>query len=298
MTARLLTIHRRRLAIAAIPLALAVLVSCGGAQETSTEEADSGLADRSEGKAQPSKPGTTTTDEPAKTIGAQLLTYTATLRLRVDDTDKESVAAERLVTKAGGYVQSQQQLGESNGATATTTFQVPSAEYRTVLKQLGKLGTRLSLTQNTDNVTEAVADVDQRVKSAEASLKRLRTLLKTASDIDDVLAIEEKIGSTQAELESLQARQRALAKQVDYATITVTLTGPRDEQDEQATGFLAGLRAGWHGLLAFLTGVATVFGAVLPFLLIAGPLGLAGWLFWRRHRSTRSRRQAKAEPSV
>lgn len=296
MAHRSSTRHRRWLSAAALPIALAALVSCsGGAGDYATEEGDSGLAEQSKQVTDSSRDEAERTA--AKPVDPQLLTYTATLDVRVADTRKGTSAAERLVERAGGYVEHQRQRGESSTAQATTTFQVPTAKYRQVLDGLTKLGTRTGLTQRTENVTEAVADVDQRVRSARTSLDRLRTLLKTATSVKDVLAIEAQLSSRQAELESLLARQRALAKQVDYATITLELTGPRDERDEEATGFVAGLRAGWQGLLALLTGAATAAGAALPFLLLAGPLGLVGWLLWRRHRRTRAR-PAAAEPSA
>jgi hypothetical protein len=49
------------------------------------------------------------------------------------------------------------------------------------------------------------------------------------------------------------------------------------------TGFLAGLKAGWHAFLVFGAGLLTVLGAVLPFLALFVLIGLPlVWLVRRR----------------
>lgn len=290
-------IHRRLTAVVVLLVALATLAACSMSRDdSSTTEADPGDGGATRA-AQPSKePAEPTASTNAQQTDAQqekqLLTYDASLTVRVKDTDKALSKAERLVGEAGGHIE-RQQLAGTGSTTMTTTFRVPSEDYRKVLRQLSGLGERLSLSQRTENVTQEVADVDARVKSANASLDRLRTLLKRASDVDDVLAVERQISTRQAELEALQARQRSLAKQVSYATITLDIDGPVAEEERQ-TGFLAGLKAGWRGFVAFVEFGLTAVGAVLPFLIVLGPVGVGGYLLWRRSRRIRARRKAEA----
>lgn len=296
--------RRHPLLLAAAALAvLTLLGACGSGAETADgggaepasvptagdqDRQDRGTSrDEQEKRATTGSTGTATQGtKSGGTSDRQLLTYTATLRVRVGDPAARSGKADDIVERAGGYVQKQEQSGENASAPyARTTYRVPSAKYETVLDQLGKLGERTSLTQETDNVTQEVADVDARIDSANASLTRLRALLKEASDVEDLITIESEINRREADLESLQARQRALDKQVEYATITLNLSStPEATTDEDETGFLAGLRAGWHGFVAFLTGVATVVGALLPFMIVLAPLTVAGYLVWRRLR--------------
>lgn len=292
---------KKPLGLLAVLAALALLAGCSGggsaardsAVEPAAPQGEEGRAGAGQQKGTTGgtgKAGATTNP----TSDEQLLTYTATLRVRVDDPAAKATAAEKVVTKAGGYVERQNQTGEgSSSAYATTTFRVPSAKYRDVLDRLGKLGERTSLTQQTDNVTQRVADVDARIKSAKASLERLRTLLGKATDVDDLVTIEAEISRREADLESLQATQRTLAEQVEYATITLKLSTRPDTEDEEQAGFLTGLRAGWHAFVAFLTGVATVAGTLLPFLILVAPAAAVGYLVWRRRR----RRPAAETPT-
>jgi hypothetical protein len=130
-----------------------------------------------------------------------------------------------------------------------------------------------------------VADVDARLRSAEASLARVRALLTRAESIADVVALEGELARRQADLEALQARQRVLDDQTAQATVTVALverdaTIPGDED----SGFLAGLSAGWDAFASATVVGLTVLGAVLPFAAFAAVIGLAVWVVVRRSR--------------
>jgi hypothetical protein len=131
------------------------------------------------------------------------------------------------------------------------------------------------------------ADVDARVASIQASIARVRAILSRAERIGDVVSVEGELSRRTTELESLQARQRALAGQVNYATITLQLTADRaaaPAPPPDRAGFVGGLRDGWHAFAATLGWVLTALGAVLPFLLLAVPVVVA--LLLRRRRLT------------
>ncbi len=157
-----------------------------------------------------------------------------------------------------------------------------------MLDQLGRLGHEESaVQQHAEDVTQDVADVESRVASMQASIARVRAILSRAERIGDVVSVEGELSRRTTELESLQARQRALAGQVNYATITLQLTANRAAAPAPAPD-RAGLRRaacsdGWHAFTATLGWVFTGLGAVLPFLLLALPVAVA-WAALRRRR--------------
>ena len=173
-------------------------------------------------------------------------------------------------------------------ATSVTTLRVDNAGVEGLLRDLRGLGTVQASSRTADDVTAQVADVGARVTTARASLDRIRVLMSKATTIGQVVQIESELSSRQADLESLEAQQRALADQTAQATVTVTLVSaaaPGASTDE-GTGFVAGLRKGWTAFTAALVGALTVLGAVLPFLLVLVPLGLLVAWFVRRSRRT------------
>lgn len=228
--------------------------------------------------------------------------YVARMSVRAKEVTAAAQQAKQLVTAAGGYLSKEEShSGDGGNGSATLEFKIPPARYAEVLASLGKdLGKQLSLTQGTEDVTLQVADVNSRLKSAEQALESLRTLLKKADTIGEVLQVEREISARESDLESLQAQQKELAAQVGMATLTLTLLGPVavvETPSEEPAGFLGGLQAGWNSLLAFVKVALTVLGAVLPWMLVVAPLvALLVWLVRRGQARETARRPPPAGP--
>jgi hypothetical protein len=226
-------------------------------------------------------------------LAPQAIVYTADLSMSAGDVPGAEAEAKRIVTTSGGYVGSEN-ASDATGSrpSATITFKIPSARYQSVLDQLAssRIGRRVSLHQQADDVTQQVADVASRVKSAQATLASFRKLQDRARSIDDIVQLEQEISSRESDLESLQARQKSLSSQTTYATVTLRLEGTAVTRHEhhKARGFAGGVTSGWHAFTAFLGGLALVFGWLLPFLALAALIGLPALWIWRRRRSTPS----------
>jgi hypothetical protein len=197
--------------------------------------------------------------------------------------------AEAIALGAGGEVDSDDRTSGRN-AVATLVVRVPPEQLGATLTQLSKLGTEKGRRLSTQDVTSKVADVNSRVASARAAIARLRVLYQRARKIADVINLESELSTRESDLESLQAQQRALAAETSTAAITLTLTSPprkthhvgAPESKHHDTGFLGGLRGGWHAFTTGLGVLATAIGAMLPFLILLAALALALRLLWPR----------------
>lgn len=204
-------------------------------------------------------------------------------------------AADEIALRAGGEVDSDDRT-DGTDATADLLLRVPPAALLSVEKQLAALGTEQSRSGSTRDVTGKVADVASRVKSAQDAIVRLRALYARASKVSDVIDVEDQLSSREADLESLQAQQRALTQETAMATVTLRLVTAskvvakkHHHPAKRQHGFVAGLKSGWHGFTAMLSWLATVLGALLPFLGLVLVLVLLAWLarphLGRRHPS-------------
>ena len=287
----------RWLGAAGLALALAgVLAGCSGSSQGSGA-AGAVSAPGSGGTAAPDKAAaaapdaaaTGSTAESTAAIALQpALIRTAELTVVVDDVPAEAAAAGAAARAAGGAVAGDDRSGSGADAHATLVLKVPPEKMDAMLDQLGRLGHEQSRSSSTQDVTQDVADVDARVASMQASIARVRAILSRAERIGDVVSVEGELSRRTTELESLQARQRALAGQVDYATITLQLKADRAAAPAPPAGrggFAGGLRDGWHAFTATLGWVLTGLGALLPFLLLAVPVAVA-WAALRRRRLT------------
>jgi hypothetical protein len=176
-------------------------------------------------------------------------------------------------------------------------LKIPVAAYQSTLAALGtRLGTRISQSQQAQDVTLTVADVSSRVASAQAAIAQLRKLLARAGSVSSLLMVQDQINSEQSDLEALQSQQRALAHETTYGTVTVALVSrqspPAARPVKLAGGFTGGLAAGWRALRQMTSWLLTAIGAILPFgvfVVVAVYLGYRG-------RRRLSRRRAGPDP--
>lgn len=191
----------------------------------------------------------------------------------------------RAVVSTGvGYVGG----AEGRGTTMSITLRVPAGSYDDVMSAIAGIGTVTSRQEATQDVTAQMVDLESRMKTMQASVVRVRTLLSKAEKIGDVIAIESELSGREADLESLQRQQAALAGQTSLSTITVVLQGSiigikKSVTPPPATrsGFLGGLANGWDAVRKVADGALTVLGTVIPFLPVVAVFLGAG-LIWRR----------------
>ncbi|TYB68528.1 DUF4349 domain-containing protein [Nonomuraea sp. PA05] len=302
-----MTRFRYGIALTAV-CATALLTGCGGGGEYATSQsADSAPAPTSQAQAGGAARDESSSNEarPEKVeqsggdgvvSGVKVVQqdrqviYTGSMTVRATQVTPAAQQAKQIATEAGGYLsQEESNASGDDEASAMLEFKIPVAKYPEVLRRLGgELGKQLSLNQNAQDVTLKVADVESRLKSAEQSLESLRTLLKRATTIGQVLDVEREISEREADLESLQAQQKQLAAQTTMATLTLRLVGPVtvvDDPADEPAGFLGGLAAGWRALVSFTKTALTVIGALLPWAAVSLPLiVLMVWLIRRDRR--------------
>ena len=237
----------------------------------------------------------------ARIVPDRALIRTADLSVTVGSVSEQAARATQIATAAGGEVYSDQRDngGTPDQSTADITFKVPPNTLETVLDQLANLGQEKSRHSSTEDVTEQVADVESRVRSAKASLARLRALYDRAGSIAEITSLETELSQREADLESLQARQRGLAQQTAQATISLHLRGTAAAAPVAATapsGFWSGLKHGWHIFAVSAGWLFTALGATLPFLALAALVGYGVW--WVRRRRPRPAAPIPAMPPV
>ncbi|MDX6230462.1 MAG: hypothetical protein QOI76_3852 [Frankiales bacterium] len=244
------------------------------------------------------------------TAGRSII-YTATVNVQVatpqlvaDKADQ----AEQFARDAGGYVFSREGQAADNTpqtvpagqtpapqgiAEADITIKVPPANYGSLLNRLEKLGTELSIQQHSQDVTDQVIDSQARLSSLKASVERVRTLLSKATTIGQIVSVEGELTKRESDLEAMEGKLNVLKAQSALATLTLHLQSappkplvvppkpkPVPKPHHPIHGFVGGLKAGGRGFATVAIAVATVVGAVLPFLGLFLVLALVAW--WGR----------------
>jgi hypothetical protein len=274
-------------AIVAVLLAGLVLVGCGGAADSGAD----GVAEEPArtGSGQQEGPGGATGDRAgALKVGvpARAVIHTGRLELRVKDVADAADSAIRIAEEVEGYVgKDSRDLSDGSGesARAVLTLRIPAVSFQTGIRRLAALGTELEREITAEDVSEAMVDLDTRIATMRASVKRTRALLNQAQSLSDISTVERELSTREAELASLESRRRNLGNQVTYSNITITFVTPQTAATPTGPkiGFGAGLAAGWDAFTMSVNVLLTILGAILPFLMYGVPV-LALILLLRR----------------
>jgi hypothetical protein len=219
------------------------------------------------------------------------------MTVRVKDVTAAAARVSGIAQVAGGFLGSDNRDRSSGNDTATMELRVPADKFTSVVNQLSTtLGTEEARQISTEDVTEQTVDLDARISVQQARVDSGRKLLASAKSLNDLVMLEKEVATRESDLASLQAKKRHLADLVALSTISVTLLNeqaPPPKPKAEKHGFVGGLAAGWHALLASLKVVLTVLGAVLPWLLI---IGLPAWaIYYLVRRMRRGRGSPRTE---
>jgi Domain of unknown function (DUF4349) len=104
------------------------------------------------------------------------------------------------------------------------------------LQKIRGLGELKNQTLGTEDITKAYFDTDARLKNARVMEQRLIDMLKTKSnDVNDLLQVEKELGRVREEIEKMQGELKYWDSQVQFATVTISLS----EKDlEEPAAFL------------------------------------------------------------
>ncbi|MCE9616627.1 MAG: DUF4349 domain-containing protein [Lentisphaerae bacterium] len=150
----------------------------------------------------------------------RMLAWTAYLNVDVWNISNAVAAATDFATQAGGYIEHNRDQGDSD---ASLRLRVPAAAFTNAVGALEGLGHVTSRSVQGEDVTEQVVDNDARLKNKLVLRDRLQHLLDKATDVKDILAIETELNRLQGDIESMEARAKALKGQVDFAAIELSL---------------------------------------------------------------------------
>ena len=302
------TLRRGLAGTALVALALTATACSGGGMESSSGDAatsydSGGGAEAPADAVAPFTGGDTASGVNRTVVRVRSVIMTGEVAVTDDDLDGARKELDDVLTALDGSIDSEQTQNDDEGTIERSTIvvRVPVDRFGAAMTALQGLGTLQHSDRSSKNVTTEVIDVDERVETLENSLDRLQDYQDEAKDIDDLIRYEREITQRQAELQSLEAQQSYLADQTAMSTITLYLSTPDKYVAPPGAlddaGFVAGLKSGWNALQDTVVVVLTVVGAVLPFALVLGLVGVPLWVLLRRTLRARAASPADTPPA-
>jgi hypothetical protein len=307
--------YRRTIFLVSSMLVAGIVVTgCSSGSSTDTSSSGGAVADSGAKAAAPEQAvaqpdGATAKDTPAQSpdlsVDQRSIIYRGSISVRVKDVTAAAGQVTGIASTAGGFIGSDDRTRGSGDDTATMELRVPADKFGSVVDQLSRLGNEEARKISTEDVTEQTVDLDARIAVQQARVDSGRKLLASAKSLSDLVMLEREVATRESDLASLQAKKRHVADLVALSTISITLlspAAPAPKPVENKHGFLGGLAAGWHALLASLRVLLTVLGALLPWLIGVGLPALGVYYVVRRvlreRRSPRTQAvEAEASPA-
>jgi len=208
---------------------------------------------------------------------------TASMTIVTMDWERSYELLRTLCTDMGGWIASASESAASSGLrTAYMTLRVPSDKLDALLESGSGAGRVTRRDESATDVTESYRDTQARLETQKALMARLQALVTDAASLTELLELEEQIADTQYTIDSLTSSLQATDRQVDYATVDITL---REERPSAVTEEDISL---WQRLGLAAEAGLRAFGALMEnlviFVVTAWPfagLALAAWFVVR-----------------
>lgn len=281
----------------ALLLLLALLAGCGSGAASRSGAADTSYGSVQEAPmASPAPEGAAFSDEAAGyavtatgtdlplsgegSVGApadQKLIYTVNLSIETADYDKSVDGVSALCAQYGGYVQTSDVadngIGSSGLRYASYTLRIPAEQLDAFQDACSSVGTVTDASRATENATAQYVDLQARLTSLQTEESRLLELLEQAANLDDVVALNDRLADVRYQIESIQSSIRGIDSQVAYSTVNISLSEVVKENGQGGVPRTFGQRVG-SAFSSAKNGFVNAVSALGVFLFGTLPLGL------------------------
>lgn len=214
---------------------------------------------------------------------------TGEITVEVDDVPEMAGEVRALALELDGFISNSLQ-GEVEDS-ATLTMRIPADRFEDALAAIHDLGGEVKAeATREEDVTAVVIDMEARLENLRAAEEQYRDLLDRATEVEDVLAIQNQLFAVRGEIESMQAQLDYYTDQVALATLTVTII-PVPEPVQAATEDFdpaAIVKEAVASLVSFgqwLVGAGIWLMIVgVPALIVFGIVAFVAWKLFRRVR--------------
>ncbi len=223
----------------------------------------------------------------------QKIIKTGSLDVLVENVTEAAARASKIATERGGFVQSSSVSERGDGTyNGSIVVRVPVEKFEATMADMRGLAT-LVRNESSDgqDVTEQYTDLEAQLRNAKAQEETYLEVLKQARSVEDILKVQERLGSIRATIESLQGRIQYLTNATSYSTISLSLS--EESAVRAPTKEFRPLRIITAAFQTLVIVIQNVIAGIIWLVIVWGgillPLGLIAWLIvraWKRRRGS------------
>jgi hypothetical protein len=210
------------------------------AQPAGTETQEFAASDENFANAE--EPRQNPIESPLAALANRKLIRNAEVQLEIVSFDDAVQKITAFANEERGYVATSSSEKQANGKLkGEIVVKVLPENLDHFLQKLRALGDLKNQTLGTEDVTKAYFDTDARLKNARVMEQRLIEMLKTKTGkVADLLQVEKELGRVREEIEKVQGELKYWDSQVQFATVTISLS---EKEMEEPAAFLLKERA-------------------------------------------------------
>ncbi|MBL8061347.1 MAG: DUF4349 domain-containing protein [Chthonomonas sp.] len=195
------------------------------------------------------------------------------LMLKVKDLREAQSQAVRYVNQVGGFVEAEQSSNLTLSVSETAlTLRVPVAKFESAMETFSGLGTPLSRSVSSEDITSQVVDMEARLRVMRAQEEVYLNLLKQSRSLKDSLEVQNRLMELRQEIESIDAQLKSQRELASLSTIVLTLrTDVKPVPEDQNEGWA---QESWTAATNSLGSVARQMGAQLIGFIVFAPIWL------------------------
>ena len=240
----------------------------------------------------------------------QKIVYTCDMQVETQEYDDTVAKIRERITKAGGIISYENESdsnrqwyysdGGSGRMTLYLTVMVPSEDFRSFVDDVSGYARVVSKSMNAENITKSYGDTKALVESYETELKRLQEFMEKAQNIEEMMAVEERIAEVESQLNVYRSELSNMDTSVKYSTVNINITEVKEYTPDPVEEKTFGQRVketfgdSWEAFTGFLEGALYALIYLLPFLILIAIIAVVVVLIVRAVRKKKGPRPPKA----
>lgn len=153
--------------------------------------------------------------------------YTADIDYETKDFDEAVNILNEKIDKYKGYIvtRNEYKYGEdSQYINGYYTIRIPINNYSEFLNEGEDIGNITSISENANDVTDEYIDTTARLENLKLQEESLQNLLSKASDIKDIIEIQNSLSDVRGDIESYESRIKYYDTLTEYASININIS--------------------------------------------------------------------------
>lgn len=193
---------------------------------------------------------------PAPEISDRMVTTDSYLSLLVNDVAQSVKQSIDYAQSNGGYMVQSNISRPEEGGSGTVVLRIPAEKIPEALVALKALAVSV-VSENVEgtDVTDQYVDNEEQLRILESNKARFEQLMENASEIEDIIRIQQEIFILQNQIDAIKGRQNYLEKTSEMAKVTLYMS-----TDELALPYAP--TEAWRPEVIFKTAVRSLVGSL------------------------------------